>query len=185
MSVILDKKYMGCFLGLKLRKTPPWRIIIHHSCTASAEKTRHALKFKGCSTCFEVEKDGHIYQYADPMEICQHCTGQNARAIGIDVTHMKDAPFPQAQIDATRELVAELCAQFDIPHDVITDKTRGIFTHSAIADTLCPNGFPMDVFVEKDMDTIEAIRVLVRKAIADGRRRDVWDMIKDELWMEN
>ena len=175
----IDKHFLGAFGDLKRRKSPPTEIIIHHSCTESAEKTRKVLHKRGLSTCFEVEKDGTIYQYADLMDICQHCSGHNATSIGIDATHIKDAHFPKAQQKAMQRLVWELRKLFNIP------KTN-VFPHSAFSNTICPNGFPMEIFNEdinedmpEEQDTIETIRALFTEAIKEGKRGQLEKLIAD------
>lgn len=138
----IDKSNFGCFGKLKKRPKPT-AIVIHHTCTVSHKATIRALKGQKYSTHFEVEKDGTIYQYADVMTMCCHCGSPNWTTIGIDVTHMKDAPWPKEQVDAVHWLVTYLCNLYDIKQEVHM-KLEGIYPHKAIGQTACPQDFPMD-----------------------------------------
>jgi N-acetyl-anhydromuramyl-L-alanine amidase AmpD len=139
----LNTKYLGCFGGLHSRKNPATAIVIHHTCTKSPERTRSALKKNNYSTHFEVDTDGTIYQYADVNKICCHCGSANFCAIGIDVTHLSGADFPQVQVDAVNELVTWLCDEYNIPQEV-HETLSGIYPHRAIGNTVCPQNFPME-----------------------------------------
>ena len=111
----INKKYYGCFDPLPKRPYKPTAIVIHHTCTKSPERTQKALKEKNYSTHFEVDMDGTIYQYADVNLTASHCCGVNSHVIGIDLTHLKDKPFPQVQVDAAKELVSYLCQAASTP----------------------------------------------------------------------
>lgn len=138
-----NSKYFGVFGTLPKRHGKPTAIVIHHTCTRSPEKTRSALLHKKCSTHFEVDVDGTVYRYADEKLVASHCGSANIHTIGIDVTHMENAPFPQVQVDAVKELVTELCIKWNIPQ-IVHLKLEGIYPHCAVGNTDCPNGFPME-----------------------------------------
>lgn len=139
----IDESYKNCFGHLAKRRAEPKIIVIHHTCTSSPKKTREALIKQGYSTHFEVDTDGKVYQYADLNRVCLHAGSVNWQAIGIDVTHLKDAPFPAVQVKAVKELVEWLCKECNIPQ-VVNTQMSGIYPHGAIGCTECPNGFPME-----------------------------------------
>lgn len=141
----INTDYLGYFgYGKPLNATA---IVIHHTCTTSAAYTRKTLKKQGYSTHFEVEKDGTIYQYMPTKQQCAHCGSANCHAIGIDVTHQKDAPWPCVQIQAVRQLVQFLCRELKIPMEV-HPTLSGIFPHKALGCTTCPQDFPLDALVQ-------------------------------------
>lgn len=137
------------------RRAPPRFIVIHHSATGSAEATRRVLTKAGKSTHFEVEKDGTILRYLDPQTTVAEQAGWiNGASIGIDVTHITNAAFTEAQVAATARLVAALCAEFNIPRVVAPDGVRwdsaakipgaiGVLRHRNARPTECPQDFPM------------------------------------------
>lgn len=133
--------YMGCFGKLPERKKTQW-IVIHHTCTATPRKTRSALKAKGYSTHFEIDRDGTIYRYAKLDRKCSHCCGANHKAVGVDLTHPAGADWPQAQLDAARELFEWLSAKLGIPLRLYEAFPAGFIYHRAISDTVCPQNFP-------------------------------------------
>ena len=146
MKPEIDKTYLGIFhLKKKFAKGEPTAIIVHHTCTKSPEATRRALASKGCSTHFEIDKDGHIYQYCGLSYIASHCGSANCHAIGIDLTHMQGAAFPQVQLDAAKALVTWLCGELHIPQ-VVHETLSGIYPHRAVGNTACPGNLDMDIF---------------------------------------
>lgn len=139
----INRDFYGCFGKLKHRSNPT-AIVIHHTCTSSHKRTRQSLKSKGYSTHFEVEKDGTIYQYADPgKDMCCHCGSSNFTTIGIDVTHVENAEWPEEQIKSVSWLVNMLCIRYAIPQKV-HEELSGIYPHKALGQTACPQDFPMD-----------------------------------------
>lgn len=145
----INTKYLGFFETTKNFPKKPSAIVIHHTCTKNAEKTRKELKKKKYSTHFEVEKDGTIYQYMDVEYMASHCGSFNSHAIGIDFTHMKDAEWPREQVLAGYWLVTYLCHLLDIPQTVVME-IKGIIPHCALGSTVCPNGFPMEELNSND-----------------------------------
>lgn len=139
----INRKYIGCFGKLKKFAHDPTAIVIHHTATISPARTRETLKKKGYSTHFEVSPDGEIYQYAEIWEQCSHVGSANSHCIGVDVTHMTGKSFPAAQIAAVRWLCVYLCTLADIPQEV-RRQLRGIYPHSALGCTSCPDGFPLE-----------------------------------------
>ena len=140
----INRDYIGCF-G-KLKKGNKQRIVvIHHTVTRSPSATRRALKAKGCSTHFEIDTDGTIFQYAELDEITAHCGSNNFQSIGVDLTHMTDKPFPDEQLQAAHELFVWLAAKLDLPLVCYESLPRGFYFHRAIGQTVCPNNLPLSV----------------------------------------
>lgn len=141
--VTIDKTYLGCFGACK-RKIKPTAIVIHHSVTKSPKKTREVLAGKNCSTHFEVDVDGHVYQYREENYMCSHCGSSNVHTIGIDVTHLEGAQFPAVQINALKNLLLYLTSKWGIPY-IVNDTLAGIYTHRALGDTKCPDNLPINL----------------------------------------
>lgn len=182
----INTQYLG-FFELKKKRGTPSLIVIHHTCTKTPAKTRSALKNQGYSTHFEVDTDGTIYQYADVMYVASHCGSANYYAIGIDVTHLENAKFPEAQVQAVENLVDFLCEKYGISH-VVTMKLEGIVPHCALCVTKCPNGFPMERLnkpvpseEEEDFDVIKRLDQLIGMALVDGRREEARELCKRRL----
>lgn len=201
MEIEINRDYYDCFDKLKKRKKPTaW--VIHHTCTTTPAKTRKALKDKGCSTHFEVDVDGTIYQYADVMQMTCHCGSPNVHTVGIDVTHPADAKWPEVQIKAVESLVDWLCETYGLSHEV-HEKLEGGWPHKALGQTACPQDFPMqrlnkpdikpketqfdcecqcdELEDEEDFDLIQRIRQLMFTALADGQRENLKEMLKDRF----
>ena len=140
----INRDYIGCFGKLK-KGNKKNCVVIHHTVTRSPSATRRALKAKGCSTHFEIDTDGTIYQYAELDEICAHCGSNNFQSIGVDLTHMTDKPFPEAQLQAAHELFTYLAAKLDLPLVCYESLPRGFYFHRAIGQTVCPNNLPLSV----------------------------------------
>lgn len=140
----INKDFLGCFGKLPKRKKTIG-VVIHHTCTTSPARTRSTLKSKGYSTHFEIDKDGTVYQYADLDRKCCHCGSNNHQMVGVDITHAKDAPWPEAQLRAANELFKWLSAQLDIPRICYEELPPGFYFHRAIGDTVCPQDFPKNV----------------------------------------
>lgn len=137
----INTEYKGCFNGLRARPQTRW-IVIHHTCTATPAQTRKELKRKGYSTHFEVDRDGTIYQYADLDRMCSHCGSGNFQSIGVDLTHLKDADWPQVQLDAAERLFRWLSDELGIPWTLYAEMPSGFVYHRAISNTVCPQNFP-------------------------------------------
>lgn len=178
--IAINKKYYGCFDPLPKRPYKPTAIVIHHTCTKSPERTQKALKEKNYSTHFEVDKDGTIYQYADVNLTASHCCGVNSHVIGIDLTHLKDKPFPQVQVDAAKELVSYLCREYGILQ-VVHTTLEGIWPHCALGNTICPGGVDMAQFGVCHMDDIDAILALVDSVKQNGRLDELREALKNAL----
>ena len=137
----INKEFLGCFGKLPKRKRTEL-IVIHHTCTSTPARTRAALKKEGCSTHFEVDRDGTIYQYADLDRRCSHCGSLNCASVGIDITHAKDDGWTDAQIKSAKELFEYLSKKLNIPLEYYEKVTPGFYFHRAIGDTVCPQDFP-------------------------------------------
>lgn len=141
----INRDYLGCFGKLK-RGNKQNFVVIHHTVTRSPSATRRALKAKGCSTHFEIDLDGIIYQYAELDEITFHCGSNNFQSIGVDITHMTDKPFPDVQLEAAHELFVYLAAKLDLPLVCYDSLPRGFYFHRAIGQTVCPGNLDMSIF---------------------------------------
>lgn len=137
----IDRTHFGVFGRLK-RRAQTLGVVVHHTCTATPERTRKALLAQGYSTHFEIDRDGHIYQYAELDRKCNHCGGNNHRYIGVDLTHPAGAPWPAAQIDAARVLFRWLAAKYDLPWVYYDDPPSGFRSHRSACVTECPQDFP-------------------------------------------
>ncbi|NDB19169.1 MAG: N-acetylmuramoyl-L-alanine amidase, partial [Actinobacteria bacterium] len=112
---------------------------------------------RGYSTNFEVDRDGKIYEYADPAMWEAQATGggANSHTIGIDVTHYGNQEFTQPQMDSLRKLVHALADRFKFPVVVAPDNDRRewknwkgsgftVFRHRNFLNTECPSTLPME-----------------------------------------
>lgn len=143
MTIEIDKTYLDCFGSLPRRKTTRG-VVIHHTCTRNAEATRCVLNAKGYSTHFEVTQDGHVYQYAPIDRKCIQCGSNNHQTVSVDLTHQKDAPWPEAQIEAAKELFRWLAEELNLPLVLYKAMAPGFYFHCAIGDTACPQNPTVD-----------------------------------------
>tara|TARA_R100001082_G_scaffold111050_2_gene93064 strand:- start:1471 stop:2346 length:876 start_codon:yes stop_codon:yes gene_type:complete len=145
--------------GLKSssRSGTPKYIVIHHAVCPTTTCTFTTLKQRGLSTHYEVDKNGGILEYINPMEVAWHAgKGFNGNSIGIDLTGKGEESTPD-QKDALRSLVTRLCNAFSIPQVVAPDGVKfkndqeiidlgiGIVRHRNVKATACPGGFPMEI----------------------------------------
>lgn len=137
----IDRTYLGCFGALKKRRLTDG-VAVHHTCTDTPKATRRALQNKSCSTHFEIDRDGKIFQYAELDRQCAHCGSNNHRYIGVDLTHPAGAEWPRAQIDAARVLFRWLAAKYDLPWVYYDEPPRGFRAHRSVGNTECPQDFP-------------------------------------------
>lgn len=142
MTLIINTAYMGYF-GKQTQKCDCKCIVIHHTATSSPKRTREALMKKNCSTHFEVDQSGNIYQYREENLQCSHCGSTNCHAIGIDITHVTGKEFPEEQLKAVRELLKYLCDKWNIRYEVY-ERLDGIYFHRAIGNTICPDNLTAD-----------------------------------------
>lgn len=178
--------FFNYFGKLQSRSKKPTAIVTHHTCTKSPEKTRKALKDKGCSTHYEIDVNGDIYQYADPMTVALHCGSANIHTIGIDITHVSHGKFTDKQYESYRELIEYLCNEYGIKKEV-HDQLEGIWPHCALGNTECPQGFDIHCIIgtsndtennEEDDDIIRRIHDLVGIALAERKKSELIDMLK-------
>ena len=161
---------MKKILEIKVRKKPglnshgqrsgslPKFIVIHHAVCPTSQCTFNTLKQRNLSTHYEVDKDGSIIEYLDPMStVAWHAgSGFNHDSIGIDLTGHGDSPTG-AQKQSIRALVTRLCTAFSIPQVVAPDGVKfknadeiielgiGIVRHRNVKATGCPGNFPMEI----------------------------------------
>jgi hypothetical protein len=133
-------------------------IVIHHTNTSKAGSTVRVLEERGFSTNFEVDRDGKVYEYADPSLWEAQATGggANAETIGIDVTHVGiTQEFTPQQMVALNKLVHELADRFGFPVKIAPDNDRRkwnewkgsgytVFRHRNFVNTACPANIPME-----------------------------------------
>lgn len=142
-------------------------IVIHHTATKSAKSTLSVLLQRGFSTNYEVDQQGNVYEYLDPSQYKALATGGNANehTIGIDVT-TGDYSWPEAQVNATKELVHYLAKKFGIQElKLAPDKgpkqwqewqqimkedgqKYTLFRHRNFIATGCPANFPIEKLVD-------------------------------------
>ena len=172
----INTSFLGCFPKLKKRPKPPTAIVIHHTCTKTPERTRKVLKDQGYSTHYEIDRDGTVYQYADPMEIACHVGSANVHAIGVDITHVSHGEFTEAQYGSYIELMDMLCDRYGIKKEV-HEVLEGIWPHGALGNTECPQGFEIRRYVGAiegvDFDVVRRVCELIGVAIVDGRRDEL------------
>lgn len=133
-------------------------IVIHHTNTGSANSTVRVLEDRGFSTNYEVDRDGKVYEYADPAlwEAAATGSGANGETLAIDVTHVGTTQeFTPKQIESLRNLVHELADRFGFPVKVAPDNDRRdwkdwkgkgytVFRHRNFKPTACPANLPME-----------------------------------------
>lgn len=154
--LVINYEYDGTLPSRK-RKKPPTAIVTHHTVTKTAKSTRKVLKDRNLSTHYEIDQAGICYQYLNPAtKVASHVGTYNEQSIGIDLTHMTGLPFPDLQMKTWAKLVKHLCKEFNIsltvaPITTLYYKTQpilpveeyGIYGHSNLASTRCPDGAPM------------------------------------------
>lgn len=140
------------------RKKKVQGIVIHFTLTSSPKATVRVLEHRQLSTSYEVDRNGNIYEYADPAQWYAHATGAgaNAETVAIDVTHpYESAQFSEKQIEATRNLVQQLADRFNLKLVLAPDNDRRdwsgwkgkgytLFRHRNFVNKSCPGKFPME-----------------------------------------
>lgn len=191
----INTKYLKFFGNLKKRSKKPTAVVVHHTCTKTPEKTRSALKEKGCSTHYEIDRDGTIYQYVDPMQIASHCGSANIHTIGIDITHVKDGKWTDEQYVSANWLAHYLHDKYGIKLEV-HEALEGFWPHKALGNTVCPQDFDLHKMVpeepkeepepvidddEEDFDVVKRIVQLIGVAFVDGRRDELRGAIESHF----
>lgn len=112
------------------RPVPPSAVIIHDTASDGIESPLDwtARRESGVSYHYLIGRDGKIHETVDPERRAWHAgTGElwgaanpNNWSIGVafvDVDRVGQPldPYPDAQLDAAAELVADLCSRFRIP----------------------------------------------------------------------
>lgn len=148
-------------------------IVIHHTATKSAKSTLSVLLQRGYSTNYEVDQEGNVYEYLDPSQYKALATGGNANehTIGIDIT-TGDYSWPEAQVNATKELVHYLAKKYGIEEIKLAPdigpkdwkdwqqlmKQEGqkytLFRHRNFVPTSCPASFPMEKIVDPPKNSV-------------------------------
>lgn len=143
------------FSSFTPRTKPVRGIVIHHTVTGNPKATQRVLENKKIGTHFEVAQDGQVIRYMDPAKyVVEASNWANSQAIAIDLTHLSHAPWPEVQVAATAQLVAQLVDEFGLAPGVAPDGVRyanwgqvpagvGILRHRNVHPTECPQDFPM------------------------------------------
>lgn len=133
------------FRGSMANRSRTNRIIIHHAeaSTCSAEDIHRwhlANGWSGAGYHFLVRKDGSIYRLRPEGKVGAHAAGSNSDSIGICFEgNFMTETMPQAQLDAGRELIAQLKSKWGI---------STVQRHKDVCDTNCPGDrFPFDALV--------------------------------------
>lgn len=154
----------GGVLASRRRRGEVLCIIVHHTATRSPARTITALQKQGLSTHFEIDRDGTIHQYLDPVSrVAFHAGKRNSYSIGIDLTHLPGDSFPEVQVESLGRLLHSLCVQFGLRACVAPEGARyfrwrngevvyealpvsefGIFRHCNCGPTRCPDGAPIE-----------------------------------------
>ena len=152
----LQIRKMDPFPKSRKRAHAPRFIVVHHTNTRTAAKTRSVLNERELSTNYEVDQDGTIYEYVDPsVYLALHGGKTNTYSIGIDLTHYTGKSWPEVQVAAMVRLVDYLCERYKIPKIVAPDQHIadvdhvieagiGITRHRNWYATACPEDFPVE-----------------------------------------
>lgn len=159
--------------GFGERREPPRIIILHHTQTASPDRTRRVLSDRGLSTHVEVDRAGDVLLYLDPAtDTAWHAgTPNNAPSIGIDATHMQGQSWPAAQLEALAWIVGHYAGEFGIPLVTAPDRCviapepgcqgplstapelvamgYGVGRHRNVKATECPDDLPVEDVVRR------------------------------------
>lgn len=127
------------FGGYEARKGVPTSIVVHSTSNPNVKNTDFEAEAKFlldtplAGAHFLIGKDGHIVRFLEPRAWAAWHAGaalsdySNQRSIGIELHHsVGDPPYPRAQLDALRDLLLSLMAEFGIP-------ATNIETHGQIA----------------------------------------------------
>jgi len=133
-----------CWWGVKERPTvrtwAPSEIVLHYTAGGTFDRdvwyitSRNA---RAISVHFVIGPAGEVLLLTPLNYVAWHAGSwaHNLRSIGIELCHANDdSPYPEAQLDATITLCAQLCSLFRI------DPRTGIIGHRDIVTTLCPRG---------------------------------------------
>lgn len=154
-------KFVSSQMYFPKRKNPIKGIVVHVTETSSPKSTVKVLESRGLSTDFEVDGKGQIYQYNyDLAGQFSQATGAGANrwTVAIDLTYILGNPWPEAQVNAMRDLVQFLSAQFNLPLVLAPDNDRRdwegwdgqgytLFRHRNFVAKECPANFPMEALL--------------------------------------
>ena len=130
----------------------------------------------GKSIHYVISRDGDIAQQRPELRTAGHVsfggimTEVNRRSIGIELVNRGDGiePFPEAQLEATRALVADIAARYTLPPEALV-------THAALDDRMQPDcgGKPL----RRNLDPgplfpLEDVRAAVRANAFAGSGED-------------
>lgn len=108
----------GIPVNLKYRLDGPKRspysavdtIVLHHSGDDKASKTYNALKSRGLSIHYIIDRDGIIYYVLDEDKKAFHAENLNSRSIGIEIvnTGRKDMEYTPQQYASIKSLIEDI-----------------------------------------------------------------------------
>lgn len=128
------------------RKTPPTKIIIHHSWTYTVAACVDALCKKGCGTNYTIDRDGSIccLQEESNYYVC-HCKGNNPDSIGIDLIRGNGQAILPCQYESLNDLLVILCDKWGFKCPVLHENI--IFYHRDLRPTACPGEIDDDQII--------------------------------------
>lgn len=162
--LFIDNSKVG-MLSSRTRRGKPLCIVTHHTCTGTANRTFDVLSKRNLSTHYEIDQGGQVYQYLDPENrVASHVGAYNEQSIGIDLTHLEGEPFTSEQMISYSILVKWLCGKFNITQEIAPEHTKyykdannalptskyGVYRHSNLAATRCPDGAPMEIYLNSE-----------------------------------
>lgn len=139
------------FRGSMANRSHTNRIVVHHAeastCSADDIHRWHlANGWSGAGYHYLVRKDGSVYALRPANKIGAHAAGSNSDSIGIcfEGNYMTEESMPQAQMDAGRELIAQLKSKWGV---------STVLRHKDVCNTDCPGAnFPFDALVGSSHD---------------------------------
>lgn len=160
--LFIDSSKSG-LLSSRTRRGKPLCIVTHHTCTSTANRTFDVLSKRNLSTHYEIDQSGQVLQYLEPdKRVASHAGPYNEQSIGIDLTHMEGEPFTSQQMVSYSILVRWLCGRFSIEQAIAPEHAKyyktannntlptakyGVYRHSNLAATRCPDGAPMEIYL--------------------------------------
>ena len=90
------------------------RIILHHTGDSSAAQTFRALRNRGLSVHYIVDRDGTIHNPVTEDKMAYHAKGWNARSIGIEIvnTGKADMQYTNAQYNSIKDLINDIAVRW-------------------------------------------------------------------------
>lgn len=163
--LFIDSSKSG-LLSSRTRRGKPLCIVTHHTCTKTPQITFDVLSKRNLSTHYEIDQSGQVFKYLEPgNRVASHAGPYNEQSIGIDLTHMEGEPFTSQQMVSYSILVRWLCGRFSIEQAIAPEHAKyyktannntlptakyGVYRHSNLAATRCPDGAPMEIYLNSE-----------------------------------